>query len=154
MAPASSGSLVTVAANHLHSTGMPSSSSSSSPSSSSTESAWTPNCQSYSSNPAGSTNCNTFFIKEELKGYTLPCSQSQHVGGSVERYSRHSSSRAAPYSTGGYHYSSHLSTQNHNQLPVINYCQQELEPSTGLIATSPNQFSTPNSSGNNSFCLL
>ena len=111
-----SNSLVTVAPNHLQSNNIPASSISSS-TSSSPESNWSNN-QSYAGN---NLTPNSFFVKEEHKGYSLPCPQNQHSGGHAERsYNRHSSVRSNPYSTS----SSCYYTPTLHQIPLLNYSQE------------------------------
>ncbi len=81
-----------------------------------------------------------------LATYSLPCPQNQHSGGTVDRYSRHSSNRCTPYSSGYYGHTHH---QQSTPQTILNY-SQETEVNVGnqnLVIASPplimaSQFST------------
>lgn len=127
-------SLVTLANNQANN--MAGSISSSSTSSSPSESNWSGNTHNYAHGNLSLTPSSDF-----LKGYTLPCPQNQHSGGSVDRYSRHnhSSNRSTPYSSNSSSLNS--SYQYGQHIPLLNYSQEIVESS--LASTHSNVASPP-----------
>ncbi len=82
-----------------------------------------------------------------LATYTLPCPQNQHSGGNVDRYSRHSSNRSTPYSSGYYGHSHHQQTTsspamlNYSQDTEVNVSNQNIVAASSPPLIMASQFS-------------